>query len=111
MASNLRFRLSQQADHDLEAISDYIAADSIDAAIRVLDRLEQTLLLIAAHPEIGVGRPDLAEGIRMFCPQPPASNYIVFYYIAGETVCITDIVHASTDWISHFQSKERGKRI
>lgn len=78
------FRLSHQADSDLDQIADAIASDNPGAAISVLDKLQETFLLLAMHPEIGTLREDLVPDVRMFSPAKPASSYIVFYYpIAG----------------------------
>ena len=61
-----RFRVSRQADADLDEIALNIGADNPSAAIDVLDKLHETFLLLAEHPEIGTLREDLVPRIRMF---------------------------------------------
>lgn len=63
-----RFRISDQANKDLDEIANAIGSDSTVSAGKVLDKLYETFLLIASHPEIGTTREDLAPKIRMFSP-------------------------------------------
>ena len=48
------YRLTERAEADVEAIADFIAADSIDAAVKVVLALEEAFVLLAPRP--GVGR-------------------------------------------------------
>lgn len=54
-----RLILSTTALKDLNQIWDYIAADSIDAADRVLDEIQNTLFRLCDMPGMGHQRPDV----------------------------------------------------
>ena len=55
------YRLTERAEADVEAISDFIAADSIDRALKVVLALEDAFLLLASRPAIGHVRDDLTS--------------------------------------------------
>jgi toxin ParE1/3/4 len=104
-----RFRLSRQADADLEEIARYVAVDNPQAAVGIIEALEVAFRILADAPEIGSLRDDLMPGLRMFSPKRPASNYIIFYYILPERpIEISDVIHTSRDWATLFQSGQRG---
>lgn len=56
-----RFRLSPQAEQDLEEIGDYIARDSVDAAVKVLRDIDKAISRLADMPHIGHTRDDLPD--------------------------------------------------
>ena len=43
------YRLTQRAEADVDALADFIAADSIDAAVKVVLALEDAGALLALH--------------------------------------------------------------
>ncbi len=51
--------LSARASRDIDAIVAFIAGDSIDAALRMIDEFYDACALTFAHPGIGHVRPDL----------------------------------------------------
>ena len=55
------YRLSQQAEAHVDAIADFIAGDSVDAAVKVVLALEDAFVLLAARPGIGHVREDLTS--------------------------------------------------
>ena len=57
---------SALAKSDLVDIWLYIAQDSIEAADRFIDQIEQKFLLLASSPEAGVSRDKIAPGLRSF---------------------------------------------
>lgn len=64
-----------RAEDDLIQIWRYIAEDSEAAADRLLDRVYDVTRKLAAHPEAGRSRPELAAGLRSFT----IGNYVLFY--------------------------------
>ncbi len=62
---------------DLKDIGRYIAQESqsLDLAMKFLDRVDQRCKLYAAHPEMGTPRTDLGPSVRCFA----VSDYVVFY--------------------------------
>lgn len=105
-----RYRLSRQADADLDDIADYVASERPRAAIRILNTLHDAFRTLATNPEIGTLRDDLLPNLRTFSPRHPASNYIIFYYeLLGGGIEISDVVHGARDWMTLFISGERGR--
>ena len=104
-----RYRLSRQADADLDDIARYVAVDNPRAAVGIIEALEEAFRILANTPEIGSLRDDLMPSLRMYSPRRPASNYIIFYYmLPGRQIEISDVIHASRDWATLFQSGQRG---
>ena len=54
-----QYSLSPESRRQVAAIGDFIAEDSIDAALKVYDALEQAFELLAENPDIGHSREDL----------------------------------------------------
>jgi len=63
-----------QAAEDIEEIWDYIADDSLPAADRWLEQLDEQFQRLAAHPLMGRAREELAGGMRSF----PFGRYVIF---------------------------------
>jgi toxin ParE1/3/4 len=89
-----RLVLTPLAAGDLNQIWDYIAEDSLEAADRVLDDIEQTLQQLAAHPGIGHLRQDLADERHRFFP---VHSYLIVYRTENDALQIIRILHASRD--------------
>ena len=75
-----RFDLSRAAEDDLESVWDFIGIerDNPRAAVRVIDRIIETIELLAAQPMLGELRgdfTDVAPDIRSFS----VANYVIFY--------------------------------
>ena len=64
-----------RAEHDLEGIWDYIAADNPIAAKRCLREIDAQFSKLALHPLMGRARKDLGPGLRSF----PLDSYVIFY--------------------------------
>jgi plasmid stabilization system protein ParE len=47
---NRTYRLSEQAEAQVDAIADFIAGDSVDAAVKIVLALEDAFMLLAARP-------------------------------------------------------------
>jgi len=93
------FILTARAEDDLLEIWAYIAADNPAAADRVLDRIEDVFGRIAAHPQLGAARPDLADGLRYSV----SGNYLVLYRQVDDAVEIVRVVHGGRDLPSLFR--------
>jgi toxin ParE1/3/4 len=70
-----RYRISRQARYDLADIRHYIARDKPLAADKQIEAFFKRFHLLAANPEIGESRPDLAENTRSFS----LGNYVIFF--------------------------------
>lgn len=53
----------------------HIASDNPTAADRLLDEIDEMLLLLAGSPNLGRARPEFGTGIRQF----PVGNYLILY--------------------------------
>jgi len=56
-----RYRLTPEAQANVDEICGFIAADSVDVALRVLDAFEHAFDQLSATPEIGHRREDLTR--------------------------------------------------
>jgi toxin ParE1/3/4 len=59
-------RKRPQAEIDIASIWNYVAADNITAADRLIDRIERSFDMLAEQPLAGRARSDLAPRLRSF---------------------------------------------
>ncbi len=81
------------AEADIIEIWDYIADDSLAAADRWVDRLDEQLRLLAAQPMMGRARDELAPGVRSF----PFGRYVVFYAPLDDGIDVIRVLHGARD--------------
>jgi toxin ParE1/3/4 len=93
-----RYRLSQQAEKDLEDIWIYLAQQDEIAADRQVARLLDRFPMLAQFPNMGRQRNELLTGLRSF----PVKPYIIFYIIFPERVEIVRVLHQSRDLEGQF---------
>lgn len=84
---------SPAADADLNNIFDYISHDNLNAADRLLDRIEERVRLHADSPWIGSPCPELAEGVRSFV----VGNYVTFYIPVANGIQLLRVLHSARD--------------
>jgi plasmid stabilization system protein ParE len=89
-----RYRLSPEARDQVDAIGAFIAQDSVDAALKVYDALEEAFELIADNPEIGHVRADLTNRAVKFWS---VFSYLVVYDPASDPLTIITVVHGARD--------------
>lgn len=83
-----------QARRDLDEIWTYIAQDSIDAAEKVVDRVERAVRQLALMPGMGHERPELrGRRYRVW----PVSSYLIIYRYGPKTVTVVRVVHGARD--------------
>jgi toxin ParE1/3/4 len=73
-----RIRQSRLAAADLLEIWVHVARDDAAAADRLLDRIDEVCTKLAAAPELGRSREELAPGLRSF----PVGRHVIFYRAA-----------------------------
>ncbi len=83
-----------QSDQDVEAIADYIAQDSPQAASQWVDDIEEKLEAIAFSPGIGRERPDVQNGLRRLA----FGNYVICYRQISGGVEILRVFHGARLW-------------
>ena len=81
------------AEADIFEIWDYIADDSLAAADRWVDRLDEQFRLLAAQPMMGRARDELAPGVRSF----PFGRYVVFYVPRDGGIDVVRVLHGARD--------------
>ena len=93
------YRLRPQAEADLDAHARYIAENELDAALRLYDRTQVTLQMLADMPAMGtLYQTERAEllGIR-FAPIKDYPRYLVFYRPEDGFIDVIRILHARVD--------------
>ena len=85
------FRRTARAEQDLIDIWLYIAQDNVEAADRLLDRIDEAGWLLADNPELGRARPDIAPDFRYF----PVGNYLMLYRRVPEGIELVRVVHGA----------------
>lgn len=91
---------SRRAEAELREIWRYIAEDSLDAADRVLMRIDTKLRALRDFPDIGTMRDDIRSGVRMLVE----GNYLLLYehHEADgivELVSVVDGRRDLSDWL------------
>ncbi|MBE0449153.1 MAG: type II toxin-antitoxin system RelE/ParE family toxin [Actinobacteria bacterium] len=90
--------ITEAAEQDLAEIVDYITNDNPAAALKVAEKIEQSILQLEDFPLIGVipkNRRLTRRGYRIL----PVDNYLVFYVLLNnETVEIRRIISGKRDY-------------
>ena len=88
------YRLTERAEADVDEITDFIAADNIDAAVKVVLALEDAFVLLASRPGIGHARADLTDR-PLKCWS--VYSYLVVYDPASDPLTIVTVLHGARD--------------
>ncbi len=91
-------KFTPEAIDDLRAILEHIARDSPQAAVRVVDSLEEHCKELVRFPEMGRCRKELADGLRSL----PSGSYMIFYRVAQGRVEVIRVLHGARDIPSVF---------
>lgn len=89
-----RIRFTHSAETDLLELWVTIAEENLNAADNVLDVIQSTATLLAAQPEMGRARPELAEGLRSL---PTRTPYLIFYLPEDDGLLIVRVLHHARD--------------
>jgi toxin ParE1/3/4 len=88
-----RFRKREQVDVDLDSIWSFIAADSVDAAHRQIDRIGGVFEMLVQNPLAGRQRGDIRRGLRSF----PVGTYVIFYVPLPDGIEVVRVMHGRQD--------------
>lgn len=91
----LRLIYSAETAGDLEAIYRHIAPDSPAAADRFVRGIEARCEALCETPQLGVARPDLREGVRVFSFR---RRVAIAYRIEDEAVLILRVFYGGQDY-------------
>jgi toxin ParE1/3/4 len=92
----MSFRLSQEAEADLDAIWLYIARASgnIDVANRLIDTITERFWLLGQRPHLGRSRGhDLRPGLR----SSAVGEYVIVYRVEADEAVILHVMHGRRD--------------
>jgi plasmid stabilization system protein ParE len=88
------YRLTPEARANLDDICAFMAKDSLDAALRVLDAFERAFEQLVAMPGIGHAREDLtARPVKFW----NVYSYLLVYDPASTPLTIIAILHGARD--------------
>jgi toxin ParE1/3/4 len=82
---------TERARVDLLQVWNYIAERNFDAANGVLDRILESLNLIATQPHMGESVDNLKVGARRYS----VGNYVVYFEPIDGGICLLRVVHAA----------------
>ena len=83
----------QVAKADLIDVWLFIAEDNMTAADTYIERLQHMCVLLAANPQMGVKRPQVAEGISSFA----VDDYVIYYELQDKGITVLRVWHAARD--------------
>jgi toxin ParE1/3/4 len=92
------YRLSKEAEQDLEDLWVYLAERNDIAGDLQVAKLLDRFPMLARFPTMGVSRDPLLAGLRSF----PVKPYIVFYILIPDGIEILRIIHQSRDIEDYF---------
>ena len=94
---------THSARRDLKEIGRYIArqSQSLEKALRFLDRIDERCQLYAGQPELGIPRPDLGPHVRCFV----VADYVVFYEPQPGGIRVLLVTHGSRDIPNLFRER------
>jgi plasmid stabilization system protein ParE len=87
--------LTAEAESDLEAIAEYIAHDSVTAALNVVHELREKCRALAQAPR---GYPPVPRYEHHGVRRRPVGNYLIFYRIGTEAIEVVHILHGARDY-------------
>jgi len=88
----MKARISVPADADIHGIWNYIAQNSIAAADRVEREIHEAIKKLAARPNLGHFRDDVAPRIYRFYP---VHRYLIIYRIEADTLIVVRVIHGA----------------
>jgi len=86
------------AEADILEIWGYIAEDSVIAADRWVDKLDEKFALWATQPMMGRARDELSSGIRSLA----FGRYVVFFQPSPDGIDVVRVLHGSRDIDANF---------
>ena len=99
----MRLDITPLAEQDLEAIADYIAADSPVRALNFVRELCAQCQCITLNPPGYRLRPELGDGIRS-CAH---GRYVIFFESDHDAVKVLRILHGARDLPAVFHAEDQ----
>ncbi len=92
------FRLSRQAEQDLEDIWVYLTQEDELLADKQIAEILARLPMLSQFPNMGKQRENLVVGLRSF----PVKPYIIFYNKTSDGIEVARILHQARDIDAEF---------
>lgn len=99
----MRVKITTPATVDLCEIEKYISENNIAAAVRVINKLEESCLLLGDNPGIGRRRDYLKPKLRTITE----GNYLICYRVRRNSVEVLRILHSARNIEKILRSNER----
>ena len=99
---------TQQADEDIDtAIGHYLHQGATEAAMNLIDVLEESKVLLSEHPFLGSTRFAIETNIpELRALSLPRFPYLIFYTAQGDTRHIHRVLHTAQDLPARFSDEE-----
>jgi toxin ParE1/3/4 len=89
-----RVTLSREAEHDLQAISDYTVQEwGVAQARRYLNGIYQSITKLAKNPKLGHVHADIPAPYLVFA----VGKHLIVYRVAGDHIDVHYIPHSAMD--------------
>lgn len=101
----MRIKRSSQAAIDIVETAEYIAHDNIEAAIRFIDAVDESVEIISKSPNIGVANKIESEpDLRMWAVKGFPKS-LIFYRVRTSQIDILRVIHSSRDFTRFFDAE------
>jgi toxin ParE1/3/4 len=87
------YLISEEANRDLDEITDYFLSMSVNAGDKFVKSFTQKCIYLTQFPYIGKLYPELGDGLRGI----RLERYIIFYQVFPDSLIIVRILNASRD--------------
>lgn len=96
------YRVSPLAQRDLDEAWVYVAlASGVSRADRLIDQITKRFALLAAYPNAGRPRDELAPSVRSFA----VASYVIYYRTQENRVLISRVLHGKRDQAAAFATE------
>ena len=87
--------LTAEAESDLQTIAEYVAHDSVTAALSLVHDLREKCLALADAPR---GYPLVPRYEHHGIRRRPFGSYLIFYRVGNEAIEVVHILHGARDY-------------
>ena len=100
----MRFRVSKQAERDLDEIFLYWATRvSLEIADHIIDRITERFWPLGQHPNAGKPAGNISPSVKCF----PAGKYLIYYSHSRRVTNILHIFHGARNQKSFFGTAKK----
>ena len=96
----MNYRISRQADADIDLICDYIAQNNPDAADRIDDQIHDAIQRLARFPGMGHTRSEVTDKRYLFWA---VGKHVIAYRVEGEELVVVRVLHGARNFRKLFR--------